>query len=123
MGITLDCACVHCDYYQGGIRMGSDMILGYNYFPAFQVLEKRVVQINIYRFLEIEEFRLPGELNKELSIFKSLKLIPYFEPSMFSTNDSGIEIISEFPRLQSRSNYCPKCASFGLQFKIEKMFY
>jgi hypothetical protein len=99
------------------------MILGYNYFPAFQALEKRVVQINIYRFLEIEEFRLPGELNKELSIFKSLKLIPYFEPSMYGNHESENEIISEFPRLQAKSNYCPKCARFGLQFKIEKIFY
>jgi hypothetical protein len=123
MGLTLDCACVHCDYYQGGIRLGSDMILGYNYFPAYQAMEKRVVQINIHRFLEIEEFRLPGELNKELSIFKSLKLIPYFEPHMYDKDDSENEIISEFPRLQSKSNYCPKCTSFGLKFKIEKMFY
>jgi hypothetical protein len=123
MGLTLDCACVHCDFYQDGIRLGSDMILGYNYFPAYQALEKRVVQVNIYRFLEIEEFRLPGEHNKELSIFKSLKLIPYFEPNMFEKTDSGNEILSEFPYLQSKSNYCPKCTTFSLQFKVEKMFY
>jgi hypothetical protein len=61
MGIMLDCACAHCDYQQDGIRLGSEMILGYNYFPAYQAMEKKVVHINIYRYLEIEEFRLPGK--------------------------------------------------------------
>ncbi|HEY4967579.1 MAG TPA: hypothetical protein VII28_14335 [Puia sp.] len=122
MGLILDCACEHCDYSQYGIRLGSDMIMGYNYFPAYQALEKRVVQVNIYRYLEIEEFRLPGEKNAELSIFKSLRLIPYFEPGMFDKNGADSEIISEFPHLQSKHNYCPKCASFGLRFKIGEIF-
>ena len=42
MGVSLDCACVHCDFVQYSIRLGSDMIMGYNYFPAYQALEKRV---------------------------------------------------------------------------------
>jgi hypothetical protein len=96
MGVSLDCECVRCDYHQESIRLGSDMILGYNYFPAYQAMEKRVVQINIFMYLEIEEFRLPGEKNRELSIFKSLKLIPYFEKSMFELN--GLTAISfQFP--------------------------
>ena len=49
MGVSLDCVCVHCDFVQYGIRLGSDMIMGYNYFPAYQALEKRVTQINIFK--------------------------------------------------------------------------
>ena len=122
MGVSLDCVCVHCDFVQYGIRLGSDMIMGYNYFPAYQALEKRVTQINIYRYLEIEEFRLPGEKNKELSIFKSLKLIPYFERGMFELNGQDSEILSRVPYLQSKHNYCPKCASYSLEFKIGKIY-
>ena len=122
MGVSLDCACVHCDYHQESIRLGSDMILGYNYFPAYQAMEKRVVQINIFRYLEIEEFRLPGEKNRELSIFKSLKLLPYFENGMFELNGADSEILSRVPYLQSKHNYCPKCASYGLVFKIAKVY-
>jgi hypothetical protein len=117
MGIMLDCACAFCDFNQYGIRLGSDMILGYNYFPAYQAWDKKVAQINIYRYLEIEEFRLPGEKNKELSIFKSLRLFPYFEPTMFEKNDRENKILSEFPHLQAKYNYCPQCGSFGLEFK------
>lgn len=123
MGLILDCACVHCDYNQDGIRLGSEMILGYHYFPAYQVMEKKVVQVNIFRYLEIEEFRLPGERNTEMTIFKSLRLLPYFEPSMFEKGGKGNEILSKSPHLQSKHNYCPKCASFGLEFKIGKLFY
>ena len=123
MGLTLDCACVVCDYSQDRIQLGSEMILGYHYFPAYQVFEKRVIPINIYRYLEIEEFRLPGESNSETTIFKSLKLTPYFEKGMFEQNLLENEILSEFPRLQSKYNYCPRCGKFGLQFKIAKLFY
>ena len=123
MGVTLECTCMCCDYNQDGIRMGSDMIMGYNYFPAYHAVEKKVIQVNIYRYLEIEEFRLPGEFNKELTIFKSLKIFPYFELGMFQKNGGKNELLSEFPYLQSRYNYCPKCTTFGLQFKIGKMFY
>jgi hypothetical protein len=117
MGIILDCACAHCDFNQYGIRLGSDMIMGYNYFPAYQASDKKVAQINIHRYLEIEEFRLPGEKNEELSIFKSLRLFPYFEPTMFEKNVRENKILSEFPYLQSKYNYCPRCGSFGLEFK------
>ena len=123
MGVTLDCACVNCDFNQDGICLGSDSIVGYNFFPAFHAMEKRVVQVNIHRYLEIEEFRLPGKYNKELTIFKSLKLFPYFERIMFEQNGLENEILSEFPHLQSKYNYCPKCGAFGLQFKIGKLFY
>jgi hypothetical protein len=99
------------------------MILGYHYFPAYQVMEKKVVQVNIFRYLEIEEFRLPGERNTEMTIFKSLRLLPYFEPSMFEKGGTENEILSKSPYLQSKQNYCPKCASFGLEFKIGKLFY
>src|SRR5580765_7324377 len=122
MGIMLDCACMHCGYKQNGIYLGSCMIMGYYYFPAYQALENKLVHINIYRYLEIEEFRLPGEGNSELTIFKSLKLIPYFEKRMFSKDGPGNEILSESPYLQSKANYCPKCANFALEFEVAALF-
>ena len=118
MSVILDCSCVFCNYRQVGMRLGSEKMMGYHYFPAFQAMEKTLVQLNIFRYLEIEEFRLPEEKNEELIILKSLKIIPYFETSMFEQNGHKIEILSEVPRLQSSHNYCPRCGKFGLQFKI-----
>jgi hypothetical protein len=123
MGLTLDCACVFCGYDQKGILLGSEMILGYHYFPAYQPLEKKLVQVNIFRYLEIEEFRLPGEPNMEQTIFKSIRLYPYFEESMFEKNEKENEILSDFPYLQAKYNYCPQCANFKLEFKVAKLFY
>jgi hypothetical protein len=122
MGLTLDCACVRCGYKQKGIYLGSGMIMGYHYFPAYQALDKKLVHINIFRYLEIEEFRLPEETNIELTIFKSLRLIPYFERRMFSKNGSANKIICESPYLQAKANYCPKCTNFSLEFEIASLF-
>jgi len=87
-----------------------------------QALDKRLVHLNIFRYLEIEEFRLPEEPNTELTLFKSLKLIPYFEKGMFSQNGPGNEILSDSPYLQSKANYCPQCANYALEFEVAALF-
>ena len=120
LGLTLDCACVHCDFYQDGIALGPGLMKGHHYFPAFHAGRKKIVQINIYKYLEIEECKSPELENPELARLKSLNKIPYFEKEMFEQSDSENEMISEFPRLQLKSNYCPQCGKFGLQFCLEE---
>lgn len=119
-GVTLDCACVHCDYYQDGIRLGYGMMDEYYYFPAFHTIKRKVVQINIYKFLKIALRALPESENPELARIKSLNVVPYFEKGMFKPIGSEMEILSKFPLLQAKFNYCPQCGKFGLQFCLEE---
>ncbi len=123
MGVTLGSACRHCGYHQDGIYLGSDSIVGYNYFPAFQALDKKLVHVNISRWLDVEEGRQQNEKNEELMVLRTLKLFPYFESSMFEKNGFENEILSKFPYLQSKYNYCPRCALFTLEFKIARLYY
>ena len=119
-GVTLDCACIHCDYYQDGIRLGPGMTRGYYYFPAFHSVKKKIVPVNIYRYLKIEGCKSPEQENPELARFRSLNKFLYFERGMFESKTFEIEIMSEFPRLQLKSNYCPQCGKMGLQFCLEE---
>ena len=120
IGVTLDCACVHCDYYQDGIRFGKSVKEGYHYFPGFHTVKRRIVQINIYRYLKIAASTSPEKENPELARIKSLNVRPYFDKDLFQQSGFEMEILSESPHLQSKFNYCPKCGQFGLQFCLEE---
>jgi hypothetical protein len=122
MGSILDCACLHCEYYQDGIQLGPGMVQGYHYFPALHIVRKKIVPVNIYKYLEIEACKLPEEENEELKRFKCLKKIPYFEKKMFGQNRCENELLSDFPHLQSKFNYCPQCGNYGLQFHFLGLF-
>ncbi len=119
VSITLDCACVHCDYYQDGIQLGPSGKEEY-YFPALHSLKRKIVSINISRFLKIEKCKSPDQENPELARFRSQHTYPYFENGMFESKTLEIDIMSEFPRLQLKSNYCPQCGKMGLQFCLEE---
>ena len=122
MGVILDCACIHCDYYQDGILLGCGVIQGYHYFPALHAARRKIIQINIHRYLEINACPESRDKNEELARFKSEKRIPYFEQDMFEWNGNENEILSESPHLQAKYNYCPQCEQYGLQFNIWSSF-
>jgi hypothetical protein len=118
MGVILDCACIHCKFYQDGILLGSDTSDDCFYFPALHAERRKIIQINIHKYLEINERRSSGDNNEELERFRSEKKLPYFEQELFEWNGSDNEILSENPYLQVKYNFCPKCEQFGLQFNI-----
>jgi hypothetical protein len=118
MGIILDCACVHCEYYQEGILLGAAMPQGCFYFPALYVDRKKVIQIDIARWLELNACPDSCSKNEELAKFKSEMKLPYFESEMFEWNGCENEILSETPHLQAKYNYCPQCEQYGLQFEV-----
>ena len=118
--VTLDCACIYCDYYQDGIRLGKEMKEGYHYFPAFHAIKRKIVQIDISRYLDVAACLSPEDENPELESIKSLDVIPYFEKGMFEQSGQEMEILSAFPHLQSKFNFCPLCGKFGLQFCLEE---
>ena len=120
LGVTLDCACVHCDYYQDEIWLGPAGTEGY-YFPALDSERRKIVAINIYPFLKIEEYKSPDLENPELARMKSQNKFPYFEKEMFESNENENEMISAFPHLQSKFNRCPACGKPGLQFCLEEV--
>jgi hypothetical protein len=122
MGAILDCACVYCEYYQDEIFLGPGAIHGYHCFPALHTVEKKIVRIDIYKYLEIEELKLPEDDNEELKRFRTQKKLPYFEREMFEQNLFENEILSDFPHLQSKYNYCPQCGKYGLQFDRSGLF-
>jgi hypothetical protein len=119
-GVTLDCACVHCDYYQYDIRLGEEIKKGYHYYPAFHTVKRKIVQINICRYLKVAACLLPEMENPELERMRKRNVIPYFEKGMFEQNGVEMEILSVFPHLQSKFNLCPLCGKFGLQFCLEE---
>lgn len=84
------------------------------------MIKKEIVQINIYRYRKIAASILPEQENPELARFKSLHVIPYFEMGMFEQNGFEMDVLSAFPHLQSKFNYCPSCEKFGLQFCPEE---
>lgn len=118
MGVILDCACIHCEYYQDGILLGSGEPDDCFYFPALHAERRKIIQINIHKLLEIGDCPSSGDDNEELERFRSEKKLPYFEQDMFEWNGSDNEILSENPYLQAKYNFCPKCEQFGLQFNI-----
>ena len=119
-GVELDCACIHCDYYQDGILLGPVATKGSYYFPAFHSVKKKIVSLNIYKYLKIEKTKSPDQENPEMVRFKSQNKFLYFEKGMFESKGFEIEFLSEFPRLQLKSNYCPQCGKMGLQFCLEE---
>jgi hypothetical protein len=120
-GLTLDCACVHCDYYQDGILFGPGGREHY-FFPAFHTVKKKIVSLNIYRYLKIEEYKSPERENPELARFRAQHTFPYFERGMFKAKTFEVGFRSDLPRLQWKSNYCPQCGKMGLQFCIDDHF-
>ena len=118
MGLILDCACVHCEYYQEGILLGPVMPQGCFYFPALHADRKKIIQINISRYLELNACPESRDNNEELLRFKSEMKMPYFESEMFEWNGNENQMLSEIPHLQAKYNYCPQCEQYGLQFEI-----
>ena len=122
MGSILDCACVHCEYYQDGILLGPDIAEGSYYFPALQADRRKIIQVDISRYLEIDACPTTRNNNEELLRFRSEKKLLYFLDEMFEWNGCENEILSEFPHLQSKFNFCPQCEKFGLQFQVWEPF-
>jgi hypothetical protein len=122
MGAMLECHCENCDYSTLGILLGYGMIPGYFYFPAYNSKNKAVVSLDIFRYLEMKEFKAMDGGNSELERFKLARKAPYFLSSMYKIDPGNVELLSESPYLQSKYNFCPQCKTFQLIFEEYGLF-
>jgi hypothetical protein len=95
------------------------MTEGHFYFPAYNSRNKSIVSLDIYDYLGEP---LIDEENGQLEKFKTARKFPYFLPTMFRAGNSDVEILFEYPHLQSKYNFCPNCKSYQLSFEEFGLF-
>ena len=122
MGQLLSCHCAHCDYSKMHLHLGYGMTEGHCYFPAYNSRNKSVVNLDIYDYLKEEEAPRIDEENSELEKFHAARKAPYFLQTMFKTGNPDLKILFEYPHLQSKDNFCPKCKSYELSFEEIGLF-
>jgi hypothetical protein len=116
MGRILECKCVNCSYKASNIMLGLGMIRGYFYFPSCNLNNGTVSHVDVNKCIEIGVLRNFRIKNIEVAKLMAKGETPYFEKSMFKRKIFNGRIISVFPHLQSKNNYCPKCKKYKLRF-------
>jgi hypothetical protein len=123
MGKILNCHCDNCKYSRKELYLGSGMRRGKSHFPAFDAQSKTVVQIDtsdLVQLIDLKELRINKE---ELNRLQEEGKIPYFVKTMFKKPLFSGRPISEAPLyLQSKSNLCPKCNRYKLEFEFVGLF-
>jgi hypothetical protein len=90
----------------------------YFYFPGCDFGKKRVVDIHIPYGIGLDEIHFSLELKDSKANMSAV--IPYYYNELCKKNpnhQSGVILYKEPNYLQSKSNYCPKCEKFTLEFK------
>ena len=123
MGQILNCHCDNCKYSRKELYLGSGMRRGKSHFPALDTKSKTVIQIDtndLVKLIDLKELRINVE---ELIRLREEGKIPYFVKTMFKKRLLSRRPISPAPLyLQSKSNLCPKCGRYKLEFEFVGLF-
>jgi hypothetical protein len=87
------------------------------YFPACDLRNKRVISVDLGYSVDVNVEFL--RLDKETSGLSNKNILPYHDKRLYKngfSNPPGEIIQHEPDYLQSKSNYCPKCEKFTLEF-------
>ncbi len=123
MGRILECKCENCNYSKKEIFLGSGMIQGISYFPAFDSHNNIVTEIDTGDLVEIVDKMNLVIKSAEVNKLRDLGKVPYFVKGMFKKGLSTGGPISTSPLyLQRKKNYCPKCGKYKLSFKEVGLF-
>jgi len=117
MGQILECKCDNCNYSKKDIYLGYGMTPGFFYFPALDIRNKTVIQIDIIDLVEAVERSNLIIMSARVKELKGDGKIPYFVKGMFKKGlIKDIPISSSPLTLQRKNNYCPKCGKYKLSF-------
>jgi hypothetical protein len=117
MGQILECRCDKCNYSKKEIYFGNGMDPGYYYFPALDLKNNTVTEIDINDLVEVVEKRNLDIISARVKELKVDGKIPYFAKGMFKKGlIKDIPISSSPLYLQRKNNYCPKCEKYRLKF-------
>ncbi len=123
MGQILECKCDNCNYSKKEIFFGYGMNPGYYYFPALDLQNNTVTEIDINDLVEVVERRNLNIISARVKELKGDGKIPYFVKGMFKKGLIKDIPISTTPLyLQRKNNYCPKCEKYRLTFNNVGLF-